>query len=164
MGDLLMKEQIMLTNDYLANNLQNYIEKIGKAVHWVINRSGLTEEEYAGLLRGEYTEEGLSKLNKLFRIDDQNYFLSKDIKLPRSLAEIEADRASRKEESVYVSDPRILKVEEVEVQLAELMEKHNIPYDSPLGKDLFEIMNDVRYKAEAAEQVKRDLMNIVKLI
>ena len=159
-----MKEQVLLTNNYLANNVQNYIEKIGKAVNWVINRSGLTEEEYAGLIKGEYTEEGLAKLNKLFRISDQNYFLSKDIILPRSLEEIEADRANRKEEPVYVHDSRILKVEEIEIQLTELMKKHNISYNSPLGKDLLEIMTNIQDKMDAAEEVRQNLMEIVNSI
>lgn len=81
----------MKENELVAiRNVQAYLEAIGKSHKWVCQRANIFEEHFLKFLNGEgHTEEVVTKISKLFRINDSSYFYSIDSKLPRNLEQLE---------------------------------------------------------------------------
>ena len=76
-------------NKIIAQNIKDYIDALGKSQKWVYERSGIPKATFYKLLNGEGDlNKTVPKLNKLFRIEDPFYFYQENIKLPRSIKEI----------------------------------------------------------------------------
>lgn len=74
-----------------AHNVVRYLKAINKSENWVANRIGISEPVFLQfLVDGENTEVIVPKLNKLFRIKEAEYFYQVDLKLPKTLEELEA--------------------------------------------------------------------------
>ena len=86
LGGIMMNE-----NELVAiRNVQAYLKAIGKSHKWVCQRANILEEHFIKFLNGEgNTEEVITKISELFRINDSSYFVSSDIKLPRNLEQLE---------------------------------------------------------------------------
>lgn len=76
-------------NVIIGQNIKAYIEAIGKSQKWVYEKAGISKPAFYNLLRGEGDlNKAISKLNKLFRINDPFYFYSTDFKPPRTIMQI----------------------------------------------------------------------------
>lgn len=86
-SDKLKKEALII-----AKNVRAYLIAIDKSEDWVCERSGIAKADLDNLLKSEgNATRDLPKLNKLFRIQDPNYFYNEQIQLPRTLNELDVD-------------------------------------------------------------------------